>query len=241
MFVADSHCHLESLTLLPYTYPQLICIPSITLDDANELHQYRKNHNNAKIGIGLHPWFIDAVSNKEELQQKLEASIEKYKPDFIGECGLDYYKPNVNMQLEYLKVHLATANKYDLPIILHCVKAYADMIQLLKEFQPRRGIIHAFNGSHEIACELIKQNMFLGIGSIITKPNNKLFDVIANIPLAKLVIESDAPFMPIYGETKFSPYSTFLYAQILALSKNINLIDCIKQVNNNLTKLFITS
>ncbi len=157
MFVADSHCHLESLKVLPHAYPQLVCVPSITLGDAEELHQYRKNHNNAKIGIGLHPWFVNTVSNKEELQQKLEENIVRYKPNFIGECGLDYYKPDIKLQLEYLKVHLATANKYDLPIILHCVKAYADMIQLLKEFKPRRGIIHAFNGSSEIACELIKR------------------------------------------------------------------------------------
>ena len=170
MFVADSHCHLEALESMPYGYQQHILIPAITLDNAEQLYQYRILNKHAKIGIGLHPWLIDTIADKQELNEKLETLVQKYQPDFIGECGLDYHKPNIELQRQYLKIHIQIANKYNLPIILHCVKAYSDLIGTLKEFShPNGGIVHAFNGSIEIAYELIKQNMLLGIGSILSK------------------------------------------------------------------------
>ena len=234
MFVADSHCHLEALISMSNGYAQQVLIPSIKLDNAKSLFKYRNLNNNVKIGIGLHPWFIDTVKTPEELNDKLEELVNKYKPDFIGECGLDYYKPHIELQQKYLEIHMQIANKYNLPIILHCVKAYADLIHTLKKHQPKYGIVHAFNASLEIANELIKQNMILGIGSIITKPNNKLLNVINQIPLTKIVIESDAPFMPMFSEEISTPNATFLYAQIIATSRNINLIDYININNNNL-------
>ena len=237
MFVADSHCHLEALTLIS-NYQQRVLIPSIKLDDAKSLYLYRTRYQNAKIGVGLHPWFIDDIKNKQELYKKLEILIIQYKPDFIGECGLDYYKPNIELQRQYLEVHLEMANKYNLPIILHCVKAYSDLIAMLKEYTPQGGIVHAFSASLDIANELIKQNMLLGIGSIITKPQNKLVSIINKIPRNKIVVESDAPFMPMHNCAYSTPNSTFLYAQILAKTQNINLIDCIGIVNNNLNSIF---
>ena len=230
MLIHDSHCHLESIQNFS---PQFCLIPGINLNDIQELYTARCQYPGIKIGFGLHPWYIS--DNVESLMHTLVDGIKKFKPDFIGEIGLDYLKPLRELQKELFTQQLAIANDFNLPVVIHCVQAYNDVVRMLSRHH--RGIIHAFNANAEMARQFIARGFLLGIGSMIDK-NSKIAHSIKDIDLDHIVFESDAPFMPAFGRTKSASSDTFLYAQITAKKLNINLIDLIEQSNNNLQLLF---
>jgi TatD DNase family protein len=228
MFCYDALCHLESNTipqkLLLVITTDLTAIPKLV----NLRQQYPKQ---AKIGFAIHPWFI----HNSELTG-LKQLIEEYKPDFIGEIGLDYLKPQPELQRKIFSAQLNLAEEYNLPVIIHCIRAYNDVLNLIRKYNTR-GIIHGFNAHAILAKEFTDLGYLIGVGSNITK-NTKIAKSINNIGINNLVFESDAPFMPGFGNTYSVSNDTFLYAQIAARKLDINLIDLIEQSNNNLIKLF---
>lgn len=191
MMLIDSHCHLEAV--LHSTLQQKILVPAICLLDSEKLFNYRLINSQAKIGFGIHPWFVDTMS-LSEIDMVLNQQVNNYHPDFIGEIGLDKLKPNFDIQLKVFALQLKIANTYHLPVIIHCVKAYSELLSMLKETPPIAGIVHAFNENSFIANELDKYNLLLGIGSAITNKQSKLVKNIASINTKQIVFESDAPF-----------------------------------------------
>jgi TatD DNase family protein len=212
-------------------------VPAVTLKDVKALAELRGNYPGYKIGIGLHPWFIPKSLSIQALELDLNQLIVQTQPDFIGEIGLDYLRPNPQLQLIVLHCQLQLARQFNLPVVLHCVKAYNDVLKLLKQQHINSGIIHGFNANATVGKQFIDAGFLLGIGSLITKPSliNKHIQA---LPLDKLVLESDAPFMPALHKPKSSSLDSFLYAQIVAHKYNINLIEVINQSNTNVIKLF---
>ena len=236
MQLYDSHCHLEALS--EDFEHKLIVVPMVSLNDMANLVAYRTRNHLAKIGVGLHPWYIDEVNNLVELEQILRLQIEVVKPNFIGECGLDKLKPNFELQQQIFELQLKLALEYDLPVIIHCVRAYNEVLAHLKKYSKLTGVIHGYNANREIAKQFAKYGFYLGVGSVILNQSSQLVKSIANIPLEQLMIESDAPYMPMNGKSQSSSADCLVYADKLAQLKNKLPAEIISELNRNWLKLF---
>ena len=237
MLIYDSHCHLMAINADPRQFK--IALPAITLADSLELSNYRKGNPLAKIGCGIHPWHLSTISSRlSELKLTITEQIDQFSPDFIGETGLDALKPEFALQLKVFELHLELAEQFGLPIVMHCVRAYPQLLNLLAKFPNVRGVLHAFNGSIQFAHQLISQQIYLGIGSIILQPTSMLAKSVADLPLEQLLLESDAPYMAALGKARSSFADCLIYAQRLAQLRQISLMQVIRQVNSNWEVLF---
>ena len=236
MLIYDSHCHLTAIGTDPRQFK--IALPAITLADGPDLLNYRLQNPSAKIGCGVHPWQVNEINDLTALKTSLIQQINQLSPDFIGETGLDALKPNLALQLEVFKIHLELAAQFQLPIIIHCVRAYNQLLSILARFPGIRGVVHAFNGNRQLAQQLRQKNMYLGVGSIILNPTSQLAKSAAELPFEQLLLESDAPYMPALGKALSSSDNCLIYAQRLAQIRQISLMTVIRQANDNWQLLF---
>jgi len=172
-------------------------------------------------GVGVHPWWIESSVNRAmddcqtEGVQWGEADWLAHLPSAsalaevaqvteavaIGECGLDgAIAVPMSIQEALLRRHLEVAEALQLPVILHVRRARNELLALLKSFSlPAGGVLHAFSGSEALGLQFIKQGLYLGIGSVITYPRaTKTVKAVSQLPLNRLLLETDAPSMPIY-------------------------------------------
>ena len=157
----------------------------------------------------------------------------------IGEIGLDYHytKKNKEKQKELFIKQIQLANKYNLPIVIHSRDAVKDTIDILKNYKSF-GVIHCFSESKEVANEYIKLGYKLGIGGVLTFKNSNLKDVIKDIPLENIVLETDSPFLsPIRGSVN-EPKNIKLIAECLSNIKNITISEVAKKTTDNVCKVF---
>ena len=115
----------------------------------------------------------------------------------IGEIGLDYHWDTTfkEQQHEALREQMRWAEQYNLPIMIHSRDATEDTLHILREFPSVKGVMHCFSGSHEVAKQVIDMGYYLGIGGVLTFKNCKLAEHLVGIPLERLVLETDAPYM----------------------------------------------
>ncbi len=195
-----------------------------------------------KSAIGWHPVDIKDISEKDlimiEEHLKSNDQIVAY-----GEIGLDYhwYPEEKELQIYWLHKQIKLAQKYDLPIIIHCRNAYRDCYEILSEYVPLKGIIHGFAEDYSWAKKFIDLGFCIGIGGPVTfKNGHKQKDVIKNIDLKNLVIETDGPYLtpvPHRGERNEPKYLKYILEQINDLrDESIEEIKYI--VYNNSIKLF---
>lgn len=170
--------------------------------------------------LGLHPENV-----KEDWQEQLltlKTAIDKrmstQQPSrliAIGEIGLDYHW-DVTFKAEQqqaLREQLRWAEQYNLPVMIHSRDAAEDTLKILREFPNVRGVMHCFSGSHEVAKQVIDMGYYLGIGGVITFKNCKLAEHLVGIPLERLVLETDAPYMapvPYRGKRNESRWMTYV-------------------------------
>ncbi len=163
--------------------------------------------------LGLHPVYLQQHQPEHvlELRTWLERLSGEKKLCAIGEFGLDYYLPELDRERQQtlFEAQLKLAAEFDLPVLLHVRRSHAQVIATLKRFQLKRaGIIHAFAGSYEEAREYIKLGFKLGLGGAATWPQAlRLRKVVAQLPLAAIVLETDAPDMApaMYANQRNSP------------------------------------
>ncbi|MEN9945858.1 MAG: hypothetical protein RLZZ293_244 [Pseudomonadota bacterium] len=232
MQVWDSHCHLNAV--INNSTPTPMAIAAIELADIINLANYRNQINYlAKIGIGIHPWYIQQ-SPPPDFTNFINL-INLYQPNFIGEVGLDKLKQNFPLQLAWLEFFLNLANHAKLPIVIHCVHAYNELLAMLKQIQPKYGaMVHGYNANSQIANQLKRYNVYLGIGSLCLNPKTTLNKVLGQLPLTQLLVESDAPYAKCAQQTIIP--NCQLFSQIIAQTHNL----AIKQVNKQLNHNFLT-
>ena len=126
-----------------------------------------------------------------------ERPISERKLIAIGEIGLDYHWDTTfkEQQQEALREQMRWAEQYHLPVMIHSRDAAEDTLKILREFPNVKGVMHCFSGSHEVAEQVVKMGYYLGIGGVITFKNCKLAEHLVGIPLERLVLETDAPYM----------------------------------------------
>ena len=172
----------------------------------------------------------------------LKTIITENKIVAVGEIGLDYYwdVSFKDKQLLYFEEQVKLANALNLPVIVHDRDAHADTLEILKRHKPR-GVVHCFSGSTEMAREIIKLGMYIGIGGVVTFKNaKKVCEVVKDTPMNSILLETDAPYMapePHRGKTCHSGYIAYT-AQKIADIKDMKLQDIIDIAANNTKELF---
>ena len=149
-----------------------------------------KNQGAAYYSVGIHPWYI----HREEDQIGHLNSLLANDKDIlaIGECGLDYaIETPKEIQMPFFQAQINFAEKFKKPLIIHCVKAFDDLIALKKQNKGSQAwIIHGYNKSPELASTLINHGFYLSIGSKLCN-NKRLEDILKSIPLERLFFETD--------------------------------------------------
>lgn len=202
----DSHCHLLNeyyddvqKIVNEMKNKKIIGIVSGTDIKSNEEAIFLANENkNIYATVGFHPTELDKINDTSWI--KLEEMIKHPKVVAIGEIGLDYHysTDQIQEQKEVFVKQINLAKKYNKPVIIHNREATADMLNLLKEHNVASigGIMHCFNEDLEIAKKFIEFNLLISIGGIITFNNaDNLRQVIKNIDLEYIVLETDSPFL----------------------------------------------
>ncbi|MBC6905404.1 TatD family deoxyribonuclease [Saccharophagus sp. K07] len=197
------------------------------------------------FAAGLHPCWLESPQdqNLSQLQQALRdiAAIEHCIA--IGECGLDQYiDGDETLQEAVLCAQLEMAQELEKPVILHCRRAHNLLLRCLKQFPLKRGgILHAYSGSQEQAEQYWKMGFFLGIGGTITYERaNKTRTAVKHLPLNALVLETDAPDMPLFGQQgeRNSPLNVLEVAKTLAELRGDSLANIATQTTQNAKQLF---
>lgn len=211
-------------------------------DDLNtsyEVVSLNKRYNLLYPAVGIHPLNVDSIDTNTFFE--LEKIIRNDKVIAIGEIGLDYYysKDNMLKQIEIFELQLKLASKYNLPVIIHSRNATDDMLKILKNYK-LKGVIHCFSGSIETAKEFIKLGYFLGIGGVLTFKNSKLGEVIKNIPMEYILLETDSPFLTPepYRKKVNEPKYIPVIAEKVAFYKNISVDEVMSITSLNASALF---
>ncbi len=211
----DTHCHYDFPPFEHHETTELmragdagvekIIVPSVSCARFPAVMQLASDYPSVYAALGLHPVWSDDhhPQDIDQLQQWLHQQPEKLVA--IGETGLDYFTPALAAQSEkqitFLKAQCALAKRYDLPLILHSRRTHDPLAGLLRQAKlPATGVIHGFAGSLSQALAFVKLGYRIGVGGTITYPRAaKTRHTIASLPLTSLVLETDAPDMPLQG------------------------------------------
>ena len=200
--------------------------------------------------LGFHPQDVFPEDYKAQWAV-IEAAIRAHRDEIvaIGEIGLDYHYDTTYKegQQEIFQLQLDLAQELDLPIMIHNRDATEDTLKILKlqiadcRFaHPLRGVVHCFNGSKEVAKQILDLGMYLGIGGVLTFKNCKLFETLEVVPLDRIVLETDGPYLaptPHRGERNESRVMIFV-VQRLAEIYGTTPEEIIEQTTKNAKKLF---
>lgn len=193
--------------------------------------------------VGWHP--VDAIDMTEEDLLWIEELSNHPKVVAIGEMGLDYHwdKSPKDVQMEVFRKQIRLAKKVGLPIIIHNREATADIVNILKEEEASSvgGIMHCFSGSAETALECINMNFYISLGGPVTFKNaKKPKEVAAAVPLDRLLIETDCPYLaphPYRGKRN-EPSYVKLVAEQIAEVKQLTIEEVSQATTENAKKLF---
>ena len=232
MFI-DTHCHLSKndyndiKKILDENRKNRVSPIIISGCDKNSILEsldYANKISDVYVTIGYHP--SEASVYHDEDIELLKKQLMNKKVIGVGEIGLDYHygKEDRLQQISLFEKQLLIAEKLHLPVVIHSRDATYDTIQTLKKYSVT-GVIHCFSGSIETAREYIKMGFVLGIGGVITFKNSNLRSVVAQLPLDKIVLETDSPYLtpaPYRGQQNSSKYIP-LVAKKVSECQNVTL------------------
>ena len=238
--IFDSHAHYDDNAFsgdLPQTVEKIkangvtgVINCGVNYESSSVCVELSKKFDIFYTAVGVHP--EDLYKDKSFEADKLAELIKQPKVVAIGEIGLDYHwdTHSPEVQKRWFKDQLEYAKSASLPVIVHDREAHGDTLDILKSAKPK-GVLHCFSGSNEMAKEILKLGMYIGIGGVATFKNaRKTVEVIKNLPLDRLLLETDAPYLapePFRGKRNTSDL-IFFTAQKIAEIKGI----CIEQVLN---------
>lgn len=263
----DSHCHFDlsafdgcrEQVLQDCIYAKLtrLLVPGLSISQFPSIVALAQRYNESKlayphidIALGLHPYFMGELSTHEQAKQHSDLLdlAEEYKDSIvaIGECGLDGslaismpYQQKIFLQQVELAQHL---NK---PLVIHHRRSHNELIRLLKHAQfSAGGVIHAFSGSEHIANTYIDMDFKLGVGGTITYERaQKTRHTISQTPLKYLLLETDAPDMPLsgYQGQVNSPAKLPLVAQALAELKQCDVSEVTHGTSASYRDVFLSA
>ena len=218
-------------------------LPAIDSSETKSMLDLEKRFPSRVFAMaGLHPCSVKE-NYKDELK-KIERQLSEREFAGIGETGLDFYWDTTfkKEQIESLHIHAQWAIHYSRPLVIHTRNSMQETIEIIKEYKAKDlyGIFHCFGGTLKDAHEIIDSGFSLGIGGVLTFKNSGLADVIKEVDLNYLVLETDSPYLapvPFRGKRNESSYLKFI-VQKLAEVKNISLESVGLQTSKNAEFLF---
>ena len=220
-------------------------LPNIDLESIDGMHALEREFpNNCFAMMGLHPCSVDA--NWEETLAVLKTHIDSRKYAAIGEIGIDLYwdKTFVQEQKDAFRTQIEWAKELQWPIVIHARESFSEIFEVLDSSYDERlsGIFHCFTGGQEeIQKVLSYDNFMFGIGGVVTYKKSDLPEVLSQIPLNKLLLETDAPYLsptPFRGKRNESAYVLHT-AEKVAEILNMPLAELGKITTENALKLFV--
>ena len=249
----DSHCHLDHEPLLSdldnviqrskkVGIEKLLTI-STSLESFIRVKEIVNKDEMIFGTIGIHPH--ETKNNKINSEYILNCLKENRKIIGVGETGLDFYYNNSdkNSQLESFRIHIEASLKSNVPLIIHSREAENETFDMLNEYKDEKLkiLMHCFTGSKKFSEKLLKFNTFFSASGIITfKNSTELQETFKSLPLDRILIETDSPFLapvPNRGKKNEPSFIDFT-ATKLAEIKNISKKELIEKTTNNFNKLF---
>lgn len=192
------------------------------------------------FAAGFHPECLEGAA-LDDLKQ-IENFAKNEKCVAIGEIGLDYHwiSSSKDIQKSFFQSQIELAQKLDKPVIVHDREAHGDTLDILKNMKPK-GVVHCFSGSKEMAKDVIKLGMYIGINGVVTFNNaRKSLEVVKEVPLERLVLETDCPYLapvPMRGKINNSSYIPYIAEKIASLL-NMNTQELLNITNENAKRLY---
>lgn len=244
----DSHCHILSTeyddvdkVIQEITNSNiLMIINGYDVSSSIEAVELAKKYKNVYASVGIGPENVDEITDTDI--KKISDLLCNPKVVAIGEIGLDYYwtKENKEKQIKVFKEMLILAKSSNLPVIVHSRDSIQDVFNLLNSYGVT-GILHCYSGSLEMAKEFIKKGFLIGIGGVVTFKNaKKIKEVVKEIPLSSISIETDSPYLtpePYRGKKNDSTKLKYI-AQEIASIKGVSLEEVEKATTSNVMSKF---
>ena len=208
MLLIDTHCHLyseefdldsqEMFNRAKAIGVNVFCLPAIDSSYAARMYDLKfKYPNEVYLMTGLHPCYVKDNYKAELAFVKKELDHKSFIA--IGEIGIDLYwdKSNLAIQIEAFEQQLNWAIDYDLPVVIHARESLNEIFEVMDRLDLKglKGIFHCFSGDYEQALKGISFGFYLGIGGVVTFKNGKIDQFIHQIPLNKIVLETDSPYL----------------------------------------------
>lgn len=234
--IFDTHAHLddhafdadraELLTRLPQEGIALVLNPGCSLESSRNAIALAREQDWIYAAVGSHPDAADEVEDAV-LAQYRQMARENSKVRAIGEIGLDYHYEDIPREIQQraFRAQMALARELGLPVIVHEREAHEDGMKIVEEFPTVTGVFHCYSGSLEMAKVLIRRGWYIGFGGVLTFRNaRRAVEVAAEIPLERIVLETDCPYMspePFRGRRN-DPARLHLVAQRLAQLRGLS-------------------
>jgi len=255
MYLIDTHCHLDYLEDIPKIIEtaneagvKQIVTPSVNAASIDRIAPIVTTNKNVFWAVGIHP---DEVIERKVFSQDIrvcEQALQKKdgKVVAIGECGLDFAqvksKEEKERQIQLFKQHLRWAERFNLPLIIHNRKAGTEIMELTANNQ-YKGVLHCFSQGKKFLRQVLENTtLYFGIGGLVTLDLG-LAEVVKNIPLERIVLETDAPYLtpnPVKATNPWPnvPANIVYIAQELTQIKNTTLAEVAKVTSKNAHTLF---
>lgn len=234
--MTDTHCHLDSqvfendldevLKNAQKVGIQRFIIPGADLKDIECAKQIAKEYKEVYFASGVHPYHLDTYN-----LSNIKEALSEDKCVAVGECGLDYFRlegdeeqkqSEKKLQEQCLREQIELSLEANLPLILHVREASSDTAKILRDYPKARGVFHCFNAD-EVLLEF-KERFYYGIGGVLTFKNaRRLLEVLPKIPLDRILLETDAPYLTPHphrgerNEPKFIPFVVEKISEILQI------------------------
>jgi TatD DNase family protein len=254
--IVDSHCHLDfkdfqdDLDLVikkayNSNVKHMLSI-SVNLEDFNNVYKVANSYDNIYCTTGIHPNNVPENKNNELLFEKLSLNLNKKKVIGVGETGLDFYRNEENRinQIEYFNTHLEVSGLFNYPTIVHTRNAEKDTINCIEKAVKKhstKGLIHCFTSTMELAKKVLDEGFYISFSGIITfKKVDDLIDVVKYVPLDRILVETDAPFlapMPFRGKRNEPSFVTHTLKKIAEIKRK-NVEDMAQITTDNFFNLF---
>lgn len=231
----DTHAHLDDrafdddrealISGLAERGTALVMNPGCSLASSKNAVKLANTYNFVYAAVGSHPDAADEV-NEDVLEAYRSMVRENPKVKAIGEIGIDYHYEDIPraLQLKAFRMQMALARELNLPVIIHEREAHEDGMAVVKEFPEVTGVFHCYSGSAEMARQLVNLGWYIGFTGVITFKNaRRAIETAQSIPLERIVLETDCPYMapvPHRGKRNDPGYLVYM-AEKLAEIRNL--------------------
>lgn len=252
MGIIDTHCHLNDEELIEnvdeiieecrrQNVDKMICV-GYDMESSIKAVELANKYEEVYAAVGIHP--DNASMYNDEVEEQLrKLALENKKVVAIGEIGLDYYwdKASHDIQKSVFASQIELAKSLDLPIIVHNREAMMDTHEVTSKYVPIQGVMHCYSGSVMMAESFMKQGFYISLAGPVTFKNAKVpKEVAKEVPLNKLLVETDCPYLtphPYRGKKNY-PYYVRLVAEEVASLKDISINELERAEAENVRNLF---